>query len=40
MMSEIKAENWFFFFIWLVIGLGIYAAYGRKYSKLALKEKT
>lgn len=39
MMSEIKAENWFFFFIWLVIGLGIYAAYGRKYSKLALKEK-
>jgi amino acid transporter len=39
MMSEIKAENWFFFFIWLVIGLVIYAAYGRKYSKLAMKEK-
>lgn len=39
MMSEIKAENWFFFFIWLVIGLVIYAAYGRKYSKLAVKEK-
>jgi amino acid transporter len=39
MMSEIKAENWFFFSIWLVIGLVIYAAYGRKYSKLAMKEK-
>jgi len=39
MMSEIKAENWFFFFIWLIIGLFIYVAYGRKYSKLALKEK-
>lgn len=39
MMSEIKAENWFFFLIWLIIGLFIYAAYGRKYSKLALKEK-
>jgi amino acid transporter len=39
MMSEIKSENWLYFFIWLIIGLLIYATYGRKYSKLALKEK-
>lgn len=39
MMSEIKVENWFFFFIWLLVGLVIYFAYGRKYSKLGLGEK-
>jgi len=35
MMSEISAENWFFFSIWLLIGLLIYFGYGRKNSKLA-----
>ena len=35
MMSEIKAENWFFFFIWLLLGLLIYFGYSRKNSKLA-----
>jgi len=35
MMSEIKAQNWFFFSIWLILGLLIYFSYGRKNSKLA-----
>ena len=35
MMSEIKAENWLYFFIWLAIGLVIYFGYGRTHSKLA-----
>ena len=35
MMSEIKAENWLYFFIWLAIGLVIYFGYGKRYSKLA-----
>lgn len=39
MMSEIKAENWFFFSIWLLIGLVIYFSYGRKHSKLASAER-
>lgn len=34
MMSEIKAQNWFFFSIWLILGLLIYFSYGRKNSKL------
>ncbi|MFM7596127.1 MAG: amino acid permease [Flavobacteriales bacterium] len=35
MMSEIKAENWLYFSIWLTLGLFIYFGYGRKHSKLA-----
>ena len=35
MMSEIKAENWLYFSIWLVLGLIIYFRYGRTHSKLA-----
>ena len=35
LMSEIPVENWFFFSIWLVLGLLIYFSYGRKNSKLA-----
>ena len=35
MMSQIKAENWLYFFIWLAIGLVIYFGYGRTHSKLA-----
>jgi APA family basic amino acid/polyamine antiporter len=35
MMSEIKAENWLYFSIWLVLGLIIYFSYGRTHSKLA-----
>lgn len=35
MMSEIKAENWLYFSIWLALGLIIYFSYGRTHSKLA-----
>ena len=35
MMSQIKAENWLYFFIWLALGLVIYFSYGRTHSKLA-----
>ena len=35
MMSEIKAENWLYFSIWLALGLFIYFGYGRTHSKLA-----
>lgn len=35
MMSEIKADNWLYFSIWLVLGLIIYFSYGRKHSRLA-----
>jgi ABC-type antimicrobial peptide transport system permease subunit len=35
MMSEIKAENWLYFFIWLALGLVIYFGYGKRHSKLA-----
>lgn len=34
MMSEIPLQNWIYFGIWLLIGLVIYFAYGRKHSKL------
>lgn len=34
MMSQINVKNWFFFFIWLALGLLIYFTYGRKNSKL------
>lgn len=39
MMSEIKLENWVYFFIWLVLGLLIYFGYGRKHSKLNISER-
>ncbi|MCC7244241.1 MAG: amino acid permease [Saprospiraceae bacterium] len=35
MMAQIPAKSWLGFFIWLVLGLGIYFAYGYKNSKLA-----
>jgi amino acid transporter len=34
MMSQIELDNWIYFFIWLLIGLGIYFLYGRKHSLL------
>ena len=34
MMSQINVKNWFFFFVWLALGLLIYFTYGRKNSKL------
>jgi len=33
-MSQINVKNWFFFFVWLALGLLIYFTYGRKNSKL------
>jgi len=35
MMTTLNIMNWFYFLIWLVIGLVIYFGYGRKNSKLA-----
>ena len=35
MMSQINVKNWFFFMVWLALGLVIYFTYGRKNSKLA-----
>ena len=35
MLSQLGYKNWLYFSIWLVIGLIIYFAYGRKHSKLA-----
>lgn len=34
LMTELGASNWFIFLIWLVIGLGVYFAYGYRKSKL------
>ena len=34
MMAELSVWNWIYFFIWLLIGLGIYFGYSRKNSKL------
>ncbi|MFN4910446.1 MAG: amino acid permease [Flavobacteriales bacterium] len=34
MMSQINVKNWFYFFVWLALGLLIYFTYGRKNSKL------
>lgn len=36
MMAELSVWNWIYFFIWLLIGLGIYFGYSRKNSKLNL----
>ena len=35
MMTTLNIMNWFYFLIWLVIGLVIYFGYGRTHSKLA-----
>jgi APA family basic amino acid/polyamine antiporter len=35
MLSQLGYKNWIYFGAWLVIGLVIYFAYGRKHSKLA-----
>lgn len=37
MLSQLGYKNWLYFTIWLIIGLIIYFAYGRKHSKLAPK---
>ncbi len=34
MMSQLRAENWLWFTVWLVAGLIIYFTYSRKHSKL------
>lgn len=38
MMSEMGLSNWIGFSIWLLVGVGIYFAYGIKNSKLAKQE--
>ncbi|MBL7909756.1 MAG: amino acid permease [Bacteroidia bacterium] len=38
MLSQLGYKNWLYFTIWLIIGLIIYFAYGRKHSKLAPKK--
>jgi APA family basic amino acid/polyamine antiporter len=35
LMLGLPASNWWRFGIWLLLGLGIYFAYGRKHSRLA-----
>ena len=35
MLSQLGYKNWLYFTIWLILGLIIYFAYGRKHSKLA-----
>jgi basic amino acid/polyamine antiporter, APA family len=40
MMSQLALHNWIGFTIWLVVGLIIYFAYGRKNSKLARQNVT
>jgi basic amino acid/polyamine antiporter, APA family len=36
LMASLTVENWIRFFVWLVIGLGIYFAYSRRHSQLAV----
>jgi APA family basic amino acid/polyamine antiporter len=38
MLSQLGYKNWLYFTIWLLIGLVIYFAYGRRHSHLAHKE--
>ncbi|MES2837794.1 MAG: amino acid permease [Bacteroidota bacterium] len=40
MMSEMGLSNWIGFSIWLLVGVGIYFAYGIKNSKLAKEQVT
>ncbi|WP_262507791.1 amino acid permease C-terminal domain-containing protein [Sediminibacterium ginsengisoli] len=35
LMIEIPAVSWLWFFVWMVLGLGIYFLYGRNRSRLA-----
>jgi len=35
MLSQLGYKNWFYFFVWLIIGLIIYFVYGRRHSNLA-----
>lgn len=35
LMASLTVENWVRFFVWLVIGLGLYFTYGKKHSALA-----
>lgn len=35
LMIEIPAVSWFWFFVWMALGLSVYFLYGRKRSKLA-----
>ncbi|MGS7457378.1 amino acid permease C-terminal domain-containing protein [Mycobacterium tuberculosis] len=35
LLSTLGITNWLRFIIWLLLGLVIYFAYGRKHSKLA-----
>jgi APA family basic amino acid/polyamine antiporter len=35
MMAQIQLSSWLGFFVWLILGLGIYFTFGRKNSKLA-----
>lgn len=39
MLSQLGYKNWLYFIIWLIIGLVIYFAYGRKHSKLNVSHK-
>jgi APA family basic amino acid/polyamine antiporter len=34
LMTNLAVETWIFFAIWLVIGIGIYFAYGQRHSRL------
>ena len=34
LMTELGISNWTLFFVWLLIGLGVYFTYGYKNSKL------
>jgi basic amino acid/polyamine antiporter, APA family len=38
LMTELGWTNWARFIIWLVIGLGLYFGYGRKHSRLAIRQ--
>ncbi|MCH5598157.1 amino acid permease C-terminal domain-containing protein [Niabella ginsengisoli] len=39
LLIEIPAVSWFWFFIWMVVGLFIYFLYGYRHSKLAVDKK-
>lgn len=36
LMASLAVETWTRFLVWLIIGLIVYFAYGRRHSKLAL----
>jgi APA family basic amino acid/polyamine antiporter len=39
MLSQLGHKNWFYFSVWLILGLIIYFVYGRSHSKLAVLKK-